>query len=722
MSVRHLFWTAAAVAAAAVACTESDPPPLDGVGGTGGGGEATCAYDRHDSMSTAVPLQDGVTSAAAYLCPVGDQDWFSFTVPAGRPLVQVDVVYPAQATTPVELSYVLLDSTGEVVPGTGAQDTITTDNKSAIRNRERLDPGSYFLRVADVGTEDADIVNPYTVTITTAEDADNNEPNEDCATATPLATSETGAIASLGDHDAFAIAVPAGAQIVDVTIQTAQASPVALKATLSSGGTFLTDQTDLSGGQSPILLHLRHGVLDAGTLCLLVQDDNDQQFAADVLYTVSVQISAEPDPQEQGQRNDLPANATPLAASGGTITGHIASLGDVDWYRVPAPKNKVMQVQLDCPGCTGIEPTIGLMYPAADSPCDSLSSCEFLLGTRSCSTDSDCPSGGCQRVPGPLVCAQDPRRPCTGDEDCDQMKNELCEQLFAARCALGCNEDRNANLSCPGFECTATSPSTDACAAAAVCTGESLCGALQFTRTAGVGQTTVRTAQPTVADVTYVAVRDFKDDGSSPASYTLTVTVYDDPDPNDRPDLNNYYYPYTDDSDFGPVLDRGVRLATPLTRVDEGGGAGGMATPPTSYSWSGSGCIGYETDVDFFKLVGSGAPCGAGNNCGMTVEFDRPAGPVRLGYSIVQGASDQKFSFSVRDEENTTFGDAQCSECAFYYAGDGGDYNVVVRSIGQDAWDPDPSRCYHFTVRVSTTPGCPGNCPLYPGGTLCGCP
>jgi hypothetical protein len=113
-------------------------------------------------------------------------------------------------------------------------------------------------------------------------------------------------------------------------------------------------------------------------------------------------------------------------------------------------------------------------------------------------------------------------------------------------------------------------------------------------------------------------------------------------------------------------------------------------------------------------------------NCAMRLDFDRSVGPVRLGYSVVRGADSQRFSFDVRDEEDTTFGNKGCgdgAECAFYYAGDSGDYNLVVRSIGQDAWDPDPAHCYHFTVWATTTPGCAGTtCPTALGNGLCGCP
>lgn len=693
--MRHVCWPAVGLAiAAAVACSESGVPPILGAGGTGGNG-ASCAYDRHDGASTAVPLELGITSAAAYLCPVGDRDFFSFDVPAGRPLVQVDIVYPPQASTPVELSYTVLDESGKVV-SPGASDPLTTDNRSELHKRERLEPGRrYFLRVSDAGDEDADVVNGYTVTVSASEDSDNNEPNEDCAGATPLTTTETGAISSLGDRDAFAVTVPAGARIVDVTIQTDQASPVDLKATLSTGGDLLTTLSDPQGEDGPTLLHLRHGVIDAGTVCLLIEDDDAQQVDPDTLYTVSVQIAEEPDAQEQARRNDTPALATPVGASGGTLTGTIASLGDVDWYRVAVPAGRVLQVELDCPECAGIEPSISLVYPHADTGCDAGSSCEFLLGTRSCTQDAECTSGACREVPG-----------------------------GGKRCAIPCNEERNANLSCPGFECTATGSNTDACAAAAVCTGEAQCGALQYTRIARAGETGVRTAQPTIGAVTYVAVRDFRDDGFVASPYTLALTVYDDPDPNDRGTGNNFYYPYTDDAEFAPVLQRGVERATALARTaDDPDGAGGAG--PVAYTWSGAGCIGYETDVDLFRLEDSASPCGAGENCAMRLDFDQPDGPVKLGYSVVRGGADQRFSFAVDGEEDGTFGNRGCGageECAFYYATDDADYGVVVRSIGQDAWDPDPAHCYHFTVWVTTAPGCDASvCPLHPRGTLCGC-
>lgn len=687
MSRTHSFWSLGLAIAALSACTEPGPDDLDGGFLDGGGNRPPCAVDQQNSPEAAMALTVGMPfQGMAAICPITDRDWYRFDVPTGFPLVTLDVGYPSGATTGVEFAYDLFTSPPDPnQPLVGVQDDVPQDNRSTLHRTHYLTAGTYYMRVRDVGDNEQDVLNTYGITINAAADNDPNEPNDRCADATPIATgaSGTGALTFPGDKDSFAVTLPAGAQVIDFIATTSVASAVDLKISLFdvNDGPFLSAVVDARGEDGPTDLRLRYGVQSpGGTYCVTIEDDDGADSDPESQFTVTYQLVPEPDTNEAAQRNDVPDSATNLG-SGGNRTGYIASLNDLDWYRITATPGQIMEINVSCPGCT-IQPAISIMYAATESPCDATSTCDFILRAQQCTTDNDCDSKVCRETPSGKRCAVT----CEGDIDCPSL---TCNQIGVVNACVA--------------------------SAAAVCmTGQ--CGILQYTYDSETDSIT--TAQPVINAVTYLLVHDSRDDQYTQQPYTLNVSVVNDPDRNEP---NNRYVPYRN-IDAGEILDAGRMSAT---RVSWAGGA-----------VSGTGCISYQGDIDIFRLVG-GNPCRTSTAapsaaCGLQLTYNRPGGPVDHAYFLANGGLGTRASFLQSSEGNeTVFGDAVCNpgggdqECMVYFAGDQEDYFLIVRDFRGNMEDPfqwstNAANCYSWTLRAAAAGGCPASCPTVVNN-LCNC-
>ncbi len=682
-------WLVALVVAGALAAACDDAPEDGEAGGGGGGGEMTspCTVDDHSRADKAIALElGGAPATGEHLCPPQDEDWFRFELPAGQPLVEVSLAFPEGATSAVELSYELYrDGALDTAVGSGA-DTVTTDNRSSVRQNHYLDPagGTYYVRVRDAGNEDQDPRNTYSVSVAAAADEDPNEPNQDCATATPLAATGTGRLSFQGDRDAFSFTVN-GSQILDLHV-TSPATPVDLKATLyDADGNFLTTLADplgTDGNDVPILF----GVRSDRPLCVVIEDEGGDEADPAVAYQLALGLTPEPDPNEQTSRNDAPATATQLPA-GQAVQGAVASRGDVDWYELAVQPGQLVQVQVTCDSCT-YELTLDLVHGDTGSPCETGDACDFLLA-GACGADGSCDSGICRETPdGP-------------------------------RCGYACEEP----IDCASFECQ-LSGNVAACTGGGVCV-DGQCGVAQWSRIASPGASqSLGTAQPVRKAPLYARVRDYQDNQFGPGTYTITYSVSQDPDPNDAGgQLNNFYFPYNDRTELNQVLRAGRDRATstPWTAVTDAGGA------VLYREASGGGCIGFQGDVDVFRLEG-GNPCTTGH-CGLQLAFDEPAGSnLDLRYFLVDRGMSPRAGFQTSMQGgDRLFGDDPCNgtepvECLVYDQDESDDYYLVVYDTDLDDWDLDGSHCYTFTITSAAAAGCPTSCPIpYQGNGACTC-
>lgn len=658
--------------------------------------ELRCPIDSADRPDRAVRLNVGERlQGPTHICPPGDMDWFVVDLPAGQPLVTVELGFDQGVRSAVDLAYDIFSASNTESPIASGADNNLTDNRSLVVRTHALSAtgGTHYIRVRDVGSDEQDVDNAYYQTVTTTDDPDPNEPNNDCQTATRLTGTTTGVIGSDGDVDAFLVNIPAGSQVLAVDVSTGQASDVDLQISLYAPGgvDLIAREVDAIGGDGPTNLELRRGLQAVGgDYCVVVEDNDGADMDPTGVYTLTVLITAETDPNELTVRNDTPETATPVPANGGSFSGLVGTKADLDWFKISTPVGRIIEVEFDCRDCwTTMQPSVVYVYPHTTSPCDGESPCDYLLvQDGSCARDGDCGSGVCRDLPG-------------GQK----------------RCARSCGGEFG-NLDCPSFQCQQTG-NVAACVGVGSCTAEGQCGVQQVfvpqlselqsgTYTQG---DPLRTAQPAQATTTYLLVHDFNDQRDSNATYSFTVRTFDDPDQGER---DNFYMPLKEDELLEEAVgrDRDSRRQTGWTNM------GGRAVA------SGTGCIGYESDVDRWVISG-GNPCevatgtAASDFCGLEINVSpRPLTPPNtwdgdlvffVGGNAIGGGVQQSVLGA-----DLTFGDNACgagrSECFLANRGTG-NISVTVREAQNRTWSSNVAHCYDWTLTSASGFGCPASCP-----------
>ena len=184
--------------------------------------------EPNDTTASATPLDlaSGRAFAAGAIAPVGDQDYYRFTAPAGaRVWAYVDT---GGATNPGATSRdsvltlygpdgsTLLEEDDDDGTGNGFDEQTETILSSVIAGRSLPAAGTYFLRVTHV--IDSRVIDPYqiVVAVTTGAVAPEAEPNDTTAAATPLLAAgagagvRAGAIGAAGDRDLYSVAANTG--------------------------------------------------------------------------------------------------------------------------------------------------------------------------------------------------------------------------------------------------------------------------------------------------------------------------------------------------------------------------------------------------------------------------------------------------------------------------------------------------------------------------------
>jgi hypothetical protein len=313
----------------------NDPPPAD----------QECELDLNFDTTGAEPLVDG--TATGILCPAFDQDLFAFEVEAPGTIATIGLSM-ATALTRVNPAYRIVRDDGSPegapTPFSGQDPDKSAGEATDFTAAHRIDePGVYYVLVFDQQfVEDTfDIANPYTLTVALAPDPDPNEANNTPATATPLTagTAITGQIATTGDEDWYAVAVPAGAKILDLTFESAVDGGVEheVQVIAADGQTAITaglavENGPVAGAES---LRLRSRVDGGATAYVRVKARNGQDatLAPEAAYTFTASIIDNPDANEGATGNDSAATATRVT-SGATVQAVLASTADQDVYRI----------------------------------------------------------------------------------------------------------------------------------------------------------------------------------------------------------------------------------------------------------------------------------------------------------------------------------------------------------------------------------------------------
>ena len=113
-------WMALCLAGALVGCDDGETPEaLPDMGQSSG---PVCAFDDSENADTALPLTLGTPSRGS-ICPIEDQDWHAFVVPAGHALAKVELSILVPRHVALSLGQV---SASALVSGLAARATLST--------------------------------------------------------------------------------------------------------------------------------------------------------------------------------------------------------------------------------------------------------------------------------------------------------------------------------------------------------------------------------------------------------------------------------------------------------------------------------------------------------------------------------------------------------------------------------------------------------------------
>jgi hypothetical protein len=607
----------------------------NGNGGDDDGGAGACQITGKNSAEKAQPLVLGqsypdiegtngeVQPNDTCIYPMKVQRWFYVDLPAGQPLLTVDIKFPQGAKSKINLAYVILtDPPDTEHPVATKTDAVETVHASHVMGTHYIPtPGKYYIMVHDASDNAQDDVNTFSITASAMADPDPNAGHTDCNNAAALGAGQDGYVSYQGDHGAYSISVPAGSKIIEIQLDYTGA-PLAGRIAVDvykPGGSTLVGQYQAVSGATPTLLK-RAGVISTGAdYCLIVRDYMEEGADLQNKYHVSATVIAEPDANEQSARNDLPTTATDVSG-GGSRNGYIATSGDADWYHVAQAPGQLMEIRAQGGG-SKLNLGMKIVYPHTTSPCSpgSGDSCAYLTGTTTCTLPTDCPSNVCQR----------------------------------GHCALECES----NLDCDSHFCSA-----GACAGGGECLPEGQCSVTQFIIPYDVTKPNdVHTVQPAMAASSYVLVYDthsppLYDDS---AAYTFTFTKHAEPD-SGEPD--NFYNPF-------------LTIESPETDPDDVI-AKNFEFGRTASGNSATGYISYEGDIDLIRFAN---PCGSGL-CSIQVNVNTSSSLDLVFF----GYDEESLNFSWRHTEHgPVFGD-NGQECGFIQ---GTTLALLVRQWYHSGWD-----------------------------------
>lgn len=593
---RRRAWRIASLATVAsfvlaFACTCEPPPPGVPDGGPGEQCEVDLLYNADTAAEIALgEQQDGV------LCPALDADYYRFTVASAGSVVKVHLWMDTHLT-PVEPGYMLLDGEGRPTGISARHPNRSAGERVDFEGTHRLDAaGDYIVVVQDVeGFEDRfDITNPYHLVVEVLPDPDPNEPNNTPDAATPVSAGSTitGLIATTGDQDWYALSIEEDARIVDVRARAPEGINVDLVVELVGPDRFTvlgSRALAVDGGERRA--RLRTGV--AGTsgdvFYLRVFDQSGTKAQIDEAlgtYELTIDVLADPDPQEAGGRNDTIETATLASTLPATFTGSIASFGDQDFFRVNPPGS----TSVDNPRVLIVKLTTSGGVPDTLQP-------QLLVWGH----DPETPTG--QLKPCPCTSTQNPNNPVPSEAP------QYCMPRNATD--LACGEIRYQRV-------------------------------LNDRSSWSFGYP-LRNSRPV-----FVSVNDFGDNEfQENATYTIELSIIDDPDPGERGDdylIPNLQFPTYDNSaeiarqrnrsrprarDISvPFLPLCSEVLVDAGTPDDGGEDGGTTTPsvpcleeapvPTpgqgnqvgtyvvcdGQEWvvQGSGRLSYQGDRDWFRV------------------------------------------------------------------------------------------------------------------------
>ncbi len=386
------LWAAAAMVLFSGGCKDDETAATPE---TDSGTESACPWDDNDDRAHAEAVAAG-SEITGHMCPLADEDWYGFQIPAGQNLVTITL--GLADVTPLNLVYYIWDSTAtSVVASLDATQAVVGESQLSITFY--LSPGAYYLQIRDSGSDAQDVSHPYQLQILTAAEKDVQEPNNSQASAKAVtAGAMTGYISYDGDEDWYWVAGNArGILQVHLVMPVSGVAPAFR--ILNANGEVLASGENETGTKTAtdIVYDLAIDSAEAWYVVILAKETEGHDAA--VPYTLQVSVVADPDVNENNDHSET-ATALGTATCGAawsdwmTAAGYIASKGDVDWYRVQASScdRSVVEVDLafNAPEAlpAGFLSSVSLVREVAGATCEIDQDCQLL--PVQCGNDLSC--------------------------------------------------------------------------------------------------------------------------------------------------------------------------------------------------------------------------------------------------------------------------------------------------------------------------------------------
>jgi hypothetical protein len=535
-----------------------------------------CRFDAAEGASSALPLTAEVPTDL-WLCPVADQDWFSYAHSGGLLRVELQVDGPV---SPIQPTFVVWDAAAaEPLAGPGSAEAAGPGAPLGLWMA--VPAQTVLVQVRDQGQDDEDVRRAVRLIAQSRPETDATEPND---AGRPLPASPvTGAVASRGDLDRFTLDAKGG-QRLEIELQAPAGGYQPSLVIRDPAGVERLTLASPAGLREPTLLTWSVAVDQEGPWTLDISDDDRVEHDPDTAWTLTWALLDDPDVNEP---NGHPSLATDLGGgaceSGGVelppAGGYLAATGDVDWYR------------LDVTGCERGLIEADLDFDTVSPlPADFRASLRLVRGVpgATCTRDQDCGS-----LP----------KTCRDDLDCEGIGN-LC---------LG-----------DGF-----------CAGAGVCLPDGVCGGHSLildAPTAEPGQ--VALSAPLGGNGRWwLAVSEQRGDARAPeVPYALSARLARDPDPFEPNHVWTAGPPR--ETDAG----RHARRATPLTVHDCRPPIDPLVEPdccdaPEDFT---TGHLAFAWDQDWFRYD---HPC-PDQDCMVRIHLRADEGPVDMLTQVWIGGDD----------------------------------------------------------------------------------
>lgn len=652
------WWLCAATLVTfAAGCSKPEDKPEEIVPET-----ATCERDAIKSEADAVALVAG-EAQEGFVCPVEDVDWFAYEVPASHSVIKVNLKMGAPLS-PVEPNYSIWSAKD------GAKDVLVAQPQTsrvgaAFSESHCVPSGGVLVKVHDLGDDTQDVRYKYTLDISSREDIDKQEPNEDFMQATALNPGQevTAAISCQNDQDWYKISLPQNS-LLKLKLTSGIAGYEPAIRIFDAEQNQLIEEINKSGSVMPTEIDRFEVLNGAGDYYITVSDDDDEQANPDAPYTLIVEYITD---QDNNEPNNNPATATaitntPVDCTGGlqeiTFQGTVGAESDQDWFSLPLG-----------PGCQGriLDASVELEgggLSTADA-WEFQNDFQISLSMIRSHTESS----------------------CTRDAECNALQ-------------LPCDND----LACAGYFETCLPDGL--CAGASSCLPGGTCAANQVIRSyecnprlaqcqpGGQAPPAMRaeiSAPLFDGEVVYLKVNDFQSDKeASDRVYTLRVRVRVDSDTEEPSNLFLNELP-KDSLSGSPHRDFARDIAVHDCTTGD---------CCDNSTWI-DGSLAYENDLDWFRYP---HPC-PGEDCTMRMKYEVDGGPVDFVVNLYRGDSSLWFTAFDNDEQENQSpkqgsmgGMTAADRCFYAYQGHQASnnnayyYYVVVRDLLELYEDPNVSQ------------------------------